>query len=431
MTLPSISRLLPPAALLTLSSFLATGCTGESGGRELTLRITPLEMPAGEGSGEPNLARHGERVILSWLQAAPEGGHDLWVSLGNGGAWSEPRHVAYGDDFFVNWADFPSVRGSAGGRLWAHWLQRGAAGGMDYGIRISHSDDDGRSWSEPWTPHEDESPTEHGFVTLLPVPPSAVSEGGESSSAPARMAALWLDGRKYAPAEDGTPPAREMTLRARFFTPQNRGTEMVVDARTCDCCQTDAALTPSGPVVVYRDRTEDEVRDIYLSRFEDGTWTEGHPVFEDGWVIGGCPVNGPAVTAWGDSVAVAWFSAPDNQPRVQVAVSGDAGDTFALPVRVDGGAPAGRVDLVRMADGHLLVSWMERVGEEGAYLRVARLDSQGAFRGAGTVTSTSASRSAGFPRMVPLPGGGVLIAWTDVSDPSAPRIHGAIVEVPS
>ena len=79
--------------------------------------------------------------------------------------------------------------------------------------------------------------------------------------------------------------SRETPLTVRFQVERVPRFVMLVDDRVCDCCQTAAALTSDGPVVVYRDRTEDEIRDIHISRLIDGAWTESRAVSDDGWYI--------------------------------------------------------------------------------------------------------------------------------------------------
>jgi hypothetical protein len=211
-----------------------------------------------------------------------------------------------------------------------------------------------------------------------------------------------------------------MTLRARTLDPSGApAAETLVDDRICDCCQTDAALTSRGVVVVYRDRSEGEIRDIYASSLIDGRWTEGRAVHADGWVIPACPVNGPAVDARGDDVAVAWFSAPGDSARVQIAFSTDAGATFGPPTRLDAGNPGGRVDVALMPDGSAVALWIERGsgGGEGqaAEIRVRRVRPDGAVGAPALVTASSAERASGFPRMVPDAHGRLVFAWTDVS----------------
>ncbi len=385
---------------LVLALWLAAceGASPPSAKRAVT--VVDLPSPAGPGAQEPNLSPTEDGAVLSWLE--PEG--DSWslktTPMGPAG-WGETRTVVTRGDLFVNWADVPSVVRLSDGRLAAHWLQRGDEGGYDYGIRVVFSDDDGAHWSDPWTPHEDDTATEHGFVTLAP---------GDDG----RLTLLWLDGRRFADGPAG-PATEEMSLRARVVDAGGEaGPEMLVDGRTCDCCQTAMARVEDGWVAVYRDRADDEVRDIFASRFVDGTWTEPRPVHRDGWTIDACPVNGPAADALGQHVAVAWFTAAADVRRVEVAFSDDGGVRFSEPVRVDDGDPVGRVDVVLAADGAALVTWVERT-DDGADVRLRRVAPGGALSDAAVLALTSEARAAGFPHVVPLPDGDLLAAWTDVS----------------
>jgi len=204
------------------------------------------------------------------------------------------------------------------------------------------------------------------------------------------------------------------------------GRELRLDERTCDCCPNAAALTATGPVVVYRDRSAGEIRDIYVTRRVNGAWTIGVPVHADNWQIAACPVNGPAIAATGRRVAVAWFTAVNDTPRVKVAFSSDAGARFAAPVIVDDGNPAGRVDVALLPDGSALVSWIERTGGEAAEVRARRIDGSGRRGPATTIAVGSAARASGFPRMaVTSRASSVVFAWTAPGRPSAIRVARA------
>ena len=410
-------RLVLSAALLALAALASQAQV-----RSLIADREPLELgaatleilpsPAGPGSAEPNLDVGPDgQVYLSWLEPLDAGqGHVLKVAALEGSAWSEPRAVRSGRDFFVNWADFPSVLSLGRGRLAAHWLQRTGSATYAYGVRLAFSRDGGRSWSAPVTPHTDTSNTEHGFVSLWR---TARGDGVE---------AVWLDGRKYNPA--GAEPSKEMSLATAAFRLDGSvsGRERILDGRVCDCCQTSVATTDQGPVIVYRDRSSDEIRDIsVVRRAKSGRWTEPVAVHDDGWRINACPVNGPAIAARGADVAVAWFTAANDTPRVRAAFSRDAGATFSAPVRIDDGRPAGRVDVELTKDGAVLVSWIERTGGDTAAVRVRRVERSGRFREATTIATSSAARASGFPRMV-IAGGDAIFAWTVPGRPSEVRV---------
>ena len=306
--------------------------------------IEPLQVPAAASSVSPNLATGASGTLtLSWIEPQGEA-HRLRYSVLGDGAWGDPRTVAAGGDWFVNWADFPSVV-PVSDSLWAaHWLVSQPAGGYAYDVWVSLSTDRGTTWSKPRMPHDDGTPTEHGFVTLFPQQDA--------------LGLVWLDGRNMAQPAAAGGTAHGMTLRAAKLDADLRiGSEAVVDDLTCDCCQTDVATTTAGAIAVYRNRTAEETRDIYIARLENGTWQPGRAVADDGWTIAGCPVNGPVIAADGERVVIAWFTAADETPRVRLAESSDAGRTFSAPVDVATGDTSGHVGLALLPRGGAAVSW--------------------------------------------------------------------------
>lgn len=369
---------------------------------------SPVDVPAGAGAALPHVAGAGDRAILSWVEPA-DTGHVLQFAEWDGAAWSQPRVVAAGAGWFVNWADFPSVVALGGDDLAAHWLQRSAAGTYAYDVMVSRSHDRGTTWSEPVRPHSDGTPTEHGFVSLFP------ASGG--------VGVVWLDGRRFAET-GGRPATNEMTVRFTTLGGTAAAPEVVLDERACDCCQTAVALTDRGPLIAYRDRTAGEVRDISVTRLVDGAWTEPRTLHDDDWQIDACPVNGPQADAQGDDVVVAWFTAARDTPRVHVAFSGDAGETFDAPVRIDGGDPLGRVDALLLDGERALVLWLERT-VDGAEVRARLVARDGRAGEPAAVGATLAQRPSGFPRMARY-GDGVLLAWTEPGESS--RVRAATLD---
>src|SRR5215510_940856 len=373
--------------------------------------IQETDSPTASGSAEPNLYATGDgRVLLSWIEPAGENRHALRLAVRTGGKWSEPRTIAEGTNWFVNWADFPSLIALSDGSLVAHWLVKSGEGTYAYNVNIARSTDGGKTWSKPIVPHRDGTQTEHGFVSVLPW-----SRNGAGI--------VWLDGRKSTSKGHGHAEhtsANEMSLRFTTLGSDGRlSDDVLLDSRVCDCCQTSAAMTSEGAVVVYRDRSEKETRDISIVRFRNGQWTEPRPVGVDSWEINGCPVNGPSVAAEGKLVVVAWFTSAKDTPRVKAAFSNDAGATFAQPIEVDEGTPLGRVQVVILGDGSALVSWMER-SPKGANIKARRIKQTGWRGESATIAESSSARSSGFPRMVRV-GNEVVFAWTQSDKPSRVR----------
>ncbi len=398
------------ALYLAAASCLFGGCRRGSPETSVRLPAQIIDSPTGPGSAEPDLYTTSDgKIYLSWIE--PVGtGHALRFSVRADGGWSAPKVVATGDDWFINWADFPSVIATPGGALAAHWLRKSGAGTYDYDVAVGRSLDGGTSWSSGATPYKDKTKGEHGFVSMLPW------SGND-------VLVVWLDGRHLAAEGDGESEHSRSAMMLRMAivdrNNQARG-ETSLDDRVCDCCQTSAALTTSGAVIAYRDRADGEIRDISIMRvLRDGRMTEPRPVGTDGWEINGCPVNGPSLAADGDRVAIVWFTAADDLARVNVAFSGDEGETFAPPIRIDDGEPMGRVGIALLQDGSAVVSWMEYVGD-GADIRLRRVLPDGRPENSHTLARSSVDRASGFPAIASN-GHEVLVAWTEVGDPSRVR----------
>jgi hypothetical protein len=342
---------------------------------------------------------------MSWLE--PVANTDraaLRFARLRGGAWSTPRTIAERDDFFINWADFPSVVEDAKGILFAHWLQKSGKGVYAYDVRMASSADGGATWSAPFVLNRDGKQAEHGFVSLAPLP-----NGG--------VGATWLDGRRMVEGkEEGDMTIRYAAVEAKGTI----GSDVELDARTCECCTTGMAVPSNGPVIVYRDRSADEIRDIAVVRKTATGWTKPRLLHADNWKIAGCPVNGPQIDASGNNVAVAWFTAPKEQGRVFLAFSGDGGATFEAPVGIDDGNPAGRVDVVMLDSTTALATWIEQTAG-GAEIRARRVQRNGKTEASVKIADSSAARAAGFPRIARL-GRDVYFAWTEQSATSK-RIH--------
>jgi hypothetical protein len=382
------------------------------------LAVTPLPAPVAAGSAEPRLTvGESGQLVMSWLE--PDGAdHVFKYSVLGANAWGAPATVARGSDWFVSYADLPSVQPITSTRWIAHWLVSSATSRFAYDIAIATSDDGGASWSEPRLLNDDGAEAEHGFVSLF--------RWGDDAGA------VWLDGRELAHFHDEEPTAPELetipigtNLRFARVGPDGGVIEQgLVDKLVCDCCQTDVALTTRGPVIVYRDRTEGEVRDIVVRGFAESGWTEPVRLGPDNWVIEGCPVNGPAIAARGDDVAVAWFTAAHDRPRVRFALSRDGGANFPAPIDVDTDGAFGHVDVVLREDGTAIVSWWRRNASGGTQLSARTVGPSGMLGAVASVATSHASRPSDAPQMARV-GDRVVFAWTEFGEDSVVRTASA------
>ena len=237
-------------------------------------RMSPIAEKVPLGSRYPCLTRGGDgRTYLCWLEPGPGQTTQLRFSVYRHGQFATPRTIAAGTDWFVNWADVPSIAALADGTLAAHWLARNGTQPYAYGVRVSCSTDGGQSWTAPFWLHDDRSACEHGFVSMLPQP------GGQ-------FLAIWLDGRAMESTGDTQLWSRRFDARGQL------GKEVLIDKRVCSCCPTSITPADNGVLAVYRDRSAEEVRDIsYVhGAYVHGAgvrWTRPRPCHVDGWEIPG------------------------------------------------------------------------------------------------------------------------------------------------
>jgi hypothetical protein len=379
--------------LIIILAIVFCACSG----KEVAITIEPMPSPAGAGSGEPYLfSDQSGQVFMSWIEH-PDSVNFLKMAQWNAEGWTTPDTIMSGTDWFVNWADYPQVVSGGDGKFIAHTLMKSGDDTFAYDVKIATCMDGG-SWTPPVTLHDDGKQAEHGFVSMTPYKENAFIS--------------WLDGRNTVndnPTEhDGHGHHGEMTVRAAVVGYDGKKlSEWELDKRVCDCCQTTAAITDNGPVVIYRDRSENEIRDISIVRFVNGQWTTPQPVYQDDWEINGCPVNGPRCEAIGNTLVIAWFTMAGDTPAVNVVFSSDGGASFGTPIRVAHGNTIGRVDVVLLDEERALISWME-----GSNIMVTTVSEKGTMSAPTLVASSSESRSSGFPQLTKC-AGGVMMAWTD------------------
>src|SRR5688572_19034210 len=110
---------------LLLATALA-GATTTAAAASTTIVDWPLPPTVSAAQPDLSVAPDGD-LLLSWIEKTTDG-HRLRFARHEGDdpatGWSPASTVAAGDDWFVNWADFPALQALPDGSLWAHALVR-------------------------------------------------------------------------------------------------------------------------------------------------------------------------------------------------------------------------------------------------------------------------------------------------------------------
>ena len=389
-------------------------------------QIQPLAFEIAGNSAQPSVAPDAKRgeFVLSWQTKDADGCSALKLaSLKPSAKLGQVRQAGQGCNWFVNWADFPSVAIADNGDWLTHWLQKSTDAPYAYDIKMTRSMDQGLSWQTPFSPHSDATPTEHGFVSMAPI-------GGD------QVLAVWLDGRSMATsAVSGHDHASHahtdaMTLRSAVIgRDAKRSHDLEIDASVCSCCNTDLARTQIGAnaahSLVFRDRSSAEIRDIGLARHSGGRWKSEGLVHVDNWKIAGCPVNGPAIASQGKAELVAWTTMQGDSLSVRARNLSHAKAKF---IELESGAGVlGHVDAAAWGKSNWLISWQGAGSGGKSALMLAELDSNLTIIRKQMIVELPAGRSLGIPRLASLPGQHAVLVWTQATGAGKTQIHGVQV----
>ena len=353
-----------------------------------------------KNSSESFLLSTKNNLFISWTEQVADTNF-LYISKLEDNSWSQKSTIKKGTDWFVNWADFPSLSyNEISNSIFSFHLQKSSEETFSYDV--NYHINQGSTWKDMKKIHDDNTFSEHGFVSSIPY------QNGFMVS--------WLDGRNtYGKGHDDHAKGA-MTIRSAILDSSgNIIDNSLIDGMVCDCCQTSMAISNNIPIVVYRDRSEGEIRDIFYSRYIDSNWTEPQPIHEDGWEINGCPVNGPNIDSYKENVVVSWFSASNGRPKVNLKFSRDSGRTFGDKILIDNveNSPIGRVDVEFLNSDEVMVSWLSTVKGKGKLL-MRKINIDGEIGDIKVVDEISTERSTGFPQIEQF-NDDIFISWTDNS----------------
>jgi hypothetical protein len=320
-----------PLALLVLSCAPAHRATPWQDVREMT----PAFL-AGALAADPSLALDERaHVALTWVTRDSLGA-DAWlaVSADSGEHWSRPMLLDTSPHRVTSYPESrPVVAWGRDGSLAAAWAATRPGGGDAADIAVRVSADGGLGWGPVSLVNgdrNDPSSGYHGFMALDVLPDG-------------RPFVAWVDGRASAGLEP-EPERAEIYAAASSDGGATWGRETWVAGDVCPCCRIAVQSTrrESGTIdvaVAYRGAAND-LRDprIAISNDAGATFAFDTLVSADRWKLRGCPSVGPSLTMDVGHGHYAWFT-------------GESPDDAMLPDRP--------------APGVYLVSWRVGAGAVG------------------------------------------------------------------
>ena len=284
-----------------------------------TLLLSLLSVSATATAHEPMHMAMGHEPALGasaafaadgrlWVASARDGHVLLRHSDDFGRTLSEPVTVnARAEPISAEGENRPKLALGAHGEIyisWTHPLPTPYTGR----IRFARSLDGGRHFDAPITVHHDQAEITHRFDAL------AVDAGGH-------VLVAWIDKRdmEYAKAH-GTGYAGAAVYyawsddRGASFAPERKLAD-----HSCECCRIALARTPDGAIgAFWRAVYGDNIRDHAYAELHagDAPSAAARATFTQ-WHIEGCPHHGPGLAIAGDGTRHAvWFSAKDDAPTI-------------------------------------------------------------------------------------------------------------------
>ena len=386
------------------------------------LKLVDQDLPT-HNSQLPSLYTSAQGTpYLSWIEQKSDTSYTFKFSTLTLKGWSDPLVIAEGgEEWFLNWSETPKITAKGGAKgLVAYWLEISTANPYDHDIKIVQSADGGKTWSNPFTPHPTEMKAYYGQCAFLPL---------ENE----RVFMTWLDGRttkmkiphtnRYRPSTDG-----EIMLAAAEFDQEGKiYNEKILDDQISSLSPPDVGQTKYGKIVVYRNRTDEHIKDIYFTMEKDGKWSKPKPVWEENWICRTHPVSGPQLAINEEHATVVWYSEANDSPKINLSSTKNGNTSFSAPIRIDNGNPTGMPDIVSLPSGKWVVSWLEQQNQTNADIMIALVDHKFQIVSKTKIAEVNIEEKSSYPQLSKS-GKGAIITWANRKDAKS-TIHTKLLKL--
>jgi YHS domain-containing protein len=255
------------------------------------------------------------------------------------------------------------------------------------------STDKGKTWTDPACVHADTTRGKsHSFAAI-----TRLSDG--------EIGASWLD-ESFDRKVGGRP-----VMFAKTGSNNRFENERIIDSAACQCCRIAISSNPGNRITVaFRDIINDSIRDMSVSTSDDNgkTFTRAVSFSKDGWVINGCPHNGPAVAATNNRIYATWFTG-GRQKGVYYCEMNNKREMLTRQLVSDHGR---FIQLCLLPDGARVLAYNENMQEgEKVYSRIVlnKIENDSIFSAHVGPEQSMAS----YPVLLAYRQGKIIVAWSD------------------
>lgn len=283
-------------------------------------------------------------IILSWVRMLTDSSAVFCyaTSKDNGNSFGNITTVTSSTNIYAHAENIPKVIFKPSGEIIAVWGTKNANPKNKYSglIYYAQSFDNGKSWSEAKKLVSDTAGYDQRYadVTLL--------KNGE-------VGIMWLDNRKIAEKEGSAVFFAATDGRDGFKN------EKLISEPSCQCCRTSLFADSKGNIhVLYRGIINDSIRDmIHIVSTNGGrTFTSPKKIYNDNWVLNGCPHTGPAMTENKEGIHFAWYTGARSSGSFYASTT-DNGNTYINRDNIT--SKGSHPQITSLSNNQLVITWDE------------------------------------------------------------------------
>lgn len=337
------------------------------------------------------------RPVISWCETDSKGKKLFFLSYLNeqGSSFIKPVNIPVEQNTNLHEEGMPKIAVRSDGSILAVYETAAPTKENKFAgfIRYIQSFDNGRTWTNPLYLHADTTAGKgHSFASI-----TRLSDG--------EIGACWLD-VSYGNKKGGRSVKFSKTNGHSGF-----GAEIIVDSFACQCCRTAISCDAGGNIgIMFRDVLMDSIRDMSVCSSSNNGKTFGKPVAftNDGWVINGCPHNGPSIIKDGERSYAAWFTGGNHSGLYYAEMNGNNEMVERKTISNNGR----NIQLCMLPDKTRFVAYNENVKlADSFYSKIAVNKIEAGKMWTMDISETRAK--AGYPVLHPAGNSAVAVAWEE------------------